>query len=332
VPHGRLLFVRRPDRRGRPELVAFTAASRPGQTSVTTTEFEAYEDLRGLDLLAGTPVEHPIFLVCTHGKHDPCCARFGRPLYEALRDELAPDWVWQVSHIGGDRFAGNLVCLPEGLYYGRVDRETAGPVLDEHLARRILIPSYRGRSIYTFAVQAAERVVRERTGLVGIDDLTLRGVVRRNASTRVTFAAGAETHELVVDEERGDLTRLTCSSVSLERPPRLSSDQPDPQQALAHEAPDEHEPALLIEPPREVGGREGPVDPEHVLELGGDPRREAQLLSFEGEPRLAVVDFEVGDDGFPALELVPESRSLSARSWSNTSPRIVLRPSTNERR
>jgi hypothetical protein len=221
VPHGRLLFVRRPDRRGRPELVAFTAASKPDEIAVTRTEFADYEDLRGLDLLAGTAVEHPLFLVCTHGKHDPCCARLGRSLYEALRDELAPDWVWQVSHIGGDRFAGNLVCLPEGLYYGRVDRETAGSVLDEHLARRILIPSYRGRSIYTFAVQAAERVLRELTGLVGIDDLTLREVVRRNASTRVTFAAGAETHELRVDEERGDLTRLTCSSESLERPPRF---------------------------------------------------------------------------------------------------------------
>jgi hypothetical protein len=221
VPHGRLLFVRRPDRRGLPELVAYTAASRPDELAVTRTEFEAYEDLRALDLLAGTVVEHPLFLVCTHGKHDPCCARFGRPLYEALRDELAPDWVWQVSHIGGDRFAGNLVCLPEGLYYGRVDRETAGPVLDEHLARRILIPSYRGRSIYTFAVQAAERAVRERTGLAGIDDLTLREVVQRNASTLVAFAAGAETHELRVDEERGDLTRLTCGSESLERPPRF---------------------------------------------------------------------------------------------------------------
>jgi hypothetical protein len=221
VPHGRLLFVRRPDRRRRPELVAFTAASRPDETAVTRTEFEAYEDLRGLDLLAGTAVEHPLFLVCTHGKHDPCCARFGRPLYEALRDELAPDWVWQVSHIGGDRFAGNLVCLPEGLYYGRVDRETAGPVLDEHLARRILIPSYRGRSIYTFAVQAAERALREQTGLVGIDDLVPHRVERENGSTRVTFAAGAVTHELRVHEERGDLTRLTCNSESLARPPRF---------------------------------------------------------------------------------------------------------------
>jgi len=221
VPHGRLLFVRRPDRRGRPELVAFTAASRPGATAVTKTELEAYDDLRGLDLLDGKPAGHPLLLVCTHGKHDPCCVRYGRPLYEALRDELEPDWVWQVSHIGGDRFAGNLVCLPEGLYYGRVDRETAGSVLDEHLARRIQMASYRGRSIYSFAVQAAERAVREQTGLVGIDDLVLRRVERANGSTRVTFAVDGETHEVRVDRVPGDLTRLTCSSESLERPPRF---------------------------------------------------------------------------------------------------------------
>ena len=221
VPHGRLLFVRRPDRRGRPELVAFTAASKPGQTAVTRTVFEAYDDLRGLDLRAGTAVDHPLFLVCTHGKHDPCCARYGRPLYEALRDELEPDWVWQVSHIGGDRFAGNLVCLPEGLYYGRVDRETAGVVLDEHLARRILLTSYRGRSIYTFPVQAAERALRERAGLVGIEDVALQRVEREHGTTRVTFAAGGETQVLRVDEEPGDLTRLTCGSESLERPPRF---------------------------------------------------------------------------------------------------------------
>ena len=221
VPHGRLLFVRRPDRRGAPTLVAFTAASRSEQTAVTRTEFEAYDDLRGLELQDGTPVEHPLFLVCTHGKHDPCCARHGRPLYEALRDELDPDWVWQVSHIGGDRFAGNLVCLPEGLYYGRVDREAAGPLLDEHLARRILLPNYRGRSTYTFAVQAAERAVRERTGLIGIDELDLQRVERGDDSTRVVFAAGGATHDLRVRSEPGDLSRLTCSSETLERPPRF---------------------------------------------------------------------------------------------------------------
>ena len=218
--HGRLLFIRRPDRRGNPELVAFAAASRPGETKVTRTEFEAYEDLRGIDLLSGEPADHPLFLVCTHGKHDPCCARYGRTLYEALRDELDADWAWQVSHIGGDRFAGNLVCLPEGVYYGRVDRTTAGAILDEHLAGRVALDNYRGRSIHSFAVQAAERFVRERSGFVGIEDVALEGVERSNGSSYMTFAAGGERHRVRVDEQAGDLIQLTCSSESLERPLR----------------------------------------------------------------------------------------------------------------
>ena len=220
VRHGRLLFVRRPDRRGHPSLVAFAAASRPGETVLTRTEFEAYEDLRGVDLTSGSRVEHPLFLVCTHGKHDPCCARYGRPLYEALRDELDPEWAWQVSHIGGDRFAGNLVCLPGGIYYGRVDRAAAGSVLDEHLAGRILLDHYRGRSIYTFQVQAAERWVREQIGLTGIDDLSLLEVERHDAECTVVFEAGGETHRVRVETRPGDLTLLTCDSETPKRPPR----------------------------------------------------------------------------------------------------------------
>jgi hypothetical protein len=220
VPHGRLLFIRRPDRRRRPELVAFAASSRRGEESLRRFEFEAYEDLRGIDLRAGSLAAQPLFLICTHGKHDPCCARHGRPLYEALRDELDPDWAWQVTHIGGDRFAGNLVCLPEGLYYGRVDRDTAGNVLDEHFAGRVLLDHYRGRSIYTFPVQAAERSIREATGLTGIDDLSLEKVERGNGSCDITFAAAGRLHTIHVKEEPGDLTLLTCSSEAPKRPRR----------------------------------------------------------------------------------------------------------------
>jgi hypothetical protein len=221
VPHARLLFVRRPDRRGTPRLLAFTAASRPGETRVTRTEFETYEDLRGVELRAGVGVDHPLFLVCTHGKHDPCCARYGRPLYEALRDELEPEWAWQSSHIGGDRFAGNLVCLPEGLYYGRVDRDDAGSVLDEHLERRILLDHYRGRSIYTFPVQAAERWLREQHELTGIDDLALAHVERSEDAIHAVFALGGETHRVHVEGQSGDLTLLTCHSETPKRPPRF---------------------------------------------------------------------------------------------------------------
>jgi hypothetical protein len=217
----RLLFVRRPDRRRREGLVAYLADSREGREVLTRIELESHEDLRALDLFdpqAGAPVPHPLFLVCTHGKHDPCCARYGRPLYDALRDELDPDWLWQTTHVGGDRFAGNLVCLPEGLYYGRAEGAAAPAILDEHLAGRILLDFYRGRSIYPFAVQAAEREVRQETGLTGIGDLVLRSAERADEKWNVVFEAGGDQHAVEVEPELGDFTYLTCNAPAVQRP------------------------------------------------------------------------------------------------------------------
>src|SRR6266508_2609172 len=157
-PRTKLLFVRRTERGG----------------TLFHAEVEGYEDLLGLDLTGpGEPLTHPLLLVCTHGKHDRCCARYGRPLYHALTEQADEDWVWQSSHVGGDRFAGNAVFLPDGLYFGRVGPGEAWPVLDEYLAGRIHLELYRGRSCYSFAEQTAERAVREATGLRGIDDLEL---------------------------------------------------------------------------------------------------------------------------------------------------------------
>jgi hypothetical protein len=218
---GRLLFVRRPDRRGREGLAAYVADSREGREALWRFELESHEDLRGLDLLdreAGEAVGNPLFLVCTHGKHDPCCARYGRPLYEALRDELDPDWLWQTTHVGGDRFAGNLVCLPEGLYYGRAEGAAALAILDEHLAGRILLDFYRGRSVYPFAVQAAEREVRQATGLTGIRDIVLRSAEQVGERWSVIFDAGGDQHQLEVEPELGDFTYLTCNAPAVQRP------------------------------------------------------------------------------------------------------------------
>ena len=220
VPHGRLLFLRRPNRRQRPGLVAFWAHSREGEEEIRRIDLESHEDLRGVDLrAAGERVEHPLFLICTHGKHDRCCARFGRPLYEALRDELDDDWVWQSTHVGGDRFAGNLVCLPEGLYFGRVDRGPAVHILDRYLAREVAPELYRGRSCHTFPVQAAERAIRLESGLLGIGDLRLVGVQHGHDFWRVAFATrDGVTYEADVSAELGELTFLTCSSDTLKRP------------------------------------------------------------------------------------------------------------------
>jgi hypothetical protein len=220
--HTRLLFIRRPDRRGRPELRAYAATSRQGQESLRCAAFEAYDDLRELDLAtAGEPSDQPLFLVCTHGKHDPCCARRGRPLFEALAEQLEEESVWQCTHVGGDRFAGNLVCLPHGIYYGRVARDDAVGVLDAHLEGWIAMGRYRGRSSHPFAAQAAERDVREATGLRGFDEVRLLSADVDGDCVRAVFEdLTGRSHARTVRVELGPEELLTCNADELRRPRR----------------------------------------------------------------------------------------------------------------
>ena len=54
-------------------------------------------------------------------------------------------------------------------------------------------------------------------------------------------------------------------------------------------------------------------------------------MPLEGEPRLAVVDVEVGDDGLPALELglrieILERTKLVERVTANRPPALDERP------
>lgn len=83
-----------------------------------------------LDELTQIPVEQlsshlqevtqPNYFVCTNGRRDVCCARFGLPVYRALRERVG-ERAWQVSHVGGHRFAPNVLVLPDAALYGRVD-------------------------------------------------------------------------------------------------------------------------------------------------------------------------------------------------------------------
>jgi hypothetical protein len=229
LANARLLFVRRPDRRGTDSHRVFVARSTEEDSRVHRLEIGRYEELLDLDAraalageAAGPRLEHPLLVVCTHGKRDRCCAKFGRPLYDELREEADPEWVWQSTHVGGDRFAGNLVCLPEGLYFGRVGRSDVWSLLDEYLAGRIELAHYRGRSCHPFAVQAAERRVREETGAAGIRDVRLVTAERPSPDRwNVAFehASARERHELeVVRTIAEHATYLTCSSPLPSRP------------------------------------------------------------------------------------------------------------------
>jgi hypothetical protein len=229
VSRARLLFVRRPDRRSQDGLALFYGRTSEREPWFRSVELDAYEDLLALDLeaaferpSAGEPLDHPLLVVCTHGKRDPCCARYGRPLYEGLREAADAGWVWQSTHVGGDRFAGNLVCLPEGVYYGRVSRLDALAVLEEHLAGRIEVAHYRGRCCYSFPVQAAELEVRRRTGILGIADVHVEGIEGLGEGRwRVRVVAAGTRYEVEVAAEHGDLTLLTCSSPTAKSPRRF---------------------------------------------------------------------------------------------------------------
>jgi hypothetical protein len=219
LPHARILFVRRSERRSKDGLAAYIARSTPSERELRCVELERHDDLIGLDLAtAGEPVDHPLFLVCTHGKHDRCCAKFGRPLYDAVREQVEDSWVWQSSHVGGDRFAGNLVVLADGAYYGRVEPADAWPVVEAALDGRVHLPLYRGRSCYGFAAQAAEIAVREASSELGVEAVRVRSIVSAGAGWRADVEAAGTAYEVDVHIEEGAPTHLTCSTRRLSRP------------------------------------------------------------------------------------------------------------------
>lgn len=230
--HARLLFVKRPERRSQGRRMLFLGSSRAGEESLYALEFDHHDDLLEYDFATalleggtpGVPVDHPLFIVCTHGKRDRCCAKYGRPLYDSLKGKVDPAWVWQSTHVGGDRFAGNVVVLPEGLYYGRVDDEDLDPVLDSYRDRRIHLDRYRGRSIHTFVVQAAERALREQEGLTGIDEVELVRVERLGESWRVSLRAGGALRKVDVESEAAEEpVYLTCASLTPQHPRRFTA-------------------------------------------------------------------------------------------------------------
>jgi hypothetical protein len=227
APNTRILFVRRTERRAHDGLCAFVAVTTQEERSLRRLELDRYDELLDLDLAtAGEPVAHPLLLVCTHGKHDRCCAVYGRPLYDAVREQVDEGWVWQSTHVGGDRFAGNLVVLPDGVYYGRVEPSEVWPVLESALAGDVYLPRYRGRSCHSFPVQAAELAVREATGLLGVGDVRFVGGAATETGWRVRMAADGAEHLLHVRREEGEPTHLTCSAVELRRPKRFVAESP----------------------------------------------------------------------------------------------------------
>jgi hypothetical protein len=229
APLTKVLLIRRPHRSGttpttlRTLLVASSSATTGGWVrSRTLADSREVVDLADTLAAAATdgaapPSWHaedgPLLLVCTHGRHDTCCAELGRPLAAAVAT-AEPQRTWEVSHVGGDRFAGNVVVLPTGLYLGRVPPALAADVVAMLQAGRIPVPYLRGRSTYGVATQAAEVFVRRELGVAGSDELRLARHDVAGDRTTATFAR--PDGSLVVATVRGTHAttpwRLTCNA------------------------------------------------------------------------------------------------------------------------
>ena len=103
----------------------------------------------------------PFFVVCTNGKKDKCCAKFGFPVFKFIENHDKAIPVFESTHVGGDRFAANAVCLPQGIYYGRVMVEDVDAILEATDRQQVHYPNYRGLCTRSFLYQSVECYLRE---------------------------------------------------------------------------------------------------------------------------------------------------------------------------
>jgi hypothetical protein len=177
--HLRLLLIRRPGRGASQPYGCYVAHTSRADRWMEWRRLQDPAELLALDMAKvvagerpgfGGPADGPVYLVCTNGRHDQCCATYGRPLALALAARFG-ELIWESSHVGGDRFAANLVCLPDGHYFGRVGPGEAERVVDRHRRGLLDLDHYRGRCTDPPMVQAAEWFARRRSGLLGVGEL-----------------------------------------------------------------------------------------------------------------------------------------------------------------
>jgi hypothetical protein len=225
--HVRPLLIRRsPGANASNGVACFAVRSGPGTPWIETTALAEIGEALDLDLDAlGEGVrprlashDRPLFLVCTHGRRDVCCAERGRPLAIALSGEY-PDETWESSHIGGDRFAGNLLAFPHGLYFGHVRPEEAAGVTAAYLEGRVALDHFRGRSCFPRVVQAAEIAVRQREGLDGVDEVMFEHVERFVDLVTAAFSTPAGRRIVKLAVKTSEPHFLTCQSTREETSP-----------------------------------------------------------------------------------------------------------------
>jgi len=217
----RVVLIRRPGRApaGGGRRWAYVD-SRPGREGVWWRGYAEHPELLHVRLdepPAGAGPAGAAYLVCAHGNHDACCAIRGRRVAAALA-AIRPEDTWECSHVGGDRFAANVVVLPHGLYYGHVPADAAARLVRAHEQGRVVPELLRGRSSLPAPVQAAQHYARLELGEDRLDALApvhLERLAGQRWRVTLTATPGPVTVTVVAGQMQAPV-RLTCSSRQLE--------------------------------------------------------------------------------------------------------------------
>jgi len=202
LPASRVLLTRKKSSKPGSTPSLILADGRDGRAMLYEIHLDSYIDLLGVDIpaiftgsaKAPAAIEKDfIFLVCTNGKRDACCSKWGLPLFDSLTKRYS-DFVRQTSHVGGHRFAPNLICLPHGIYYGRVPLVKAYWIADRYVGSQLTLDYYRGRAAYPAPVQAAERFLRLETGEHGIGAYSLEAFSSRAEDQWEVSFLGTQDH------------------------------------------------------------------------------------------------------------------------------------------
>lgn len=168
----------------------------------------AYQEFHELDVVAllghddsepppaveATAIEAAHYFVCMNGKRDICCARFGRPIYQQLREAVG-ERVWQISHVGGHRFAPNVLALPQGGMYGRLSEDRLAEFVRLIESGALDFGHLRGRSWFPPLVQAAEAFAE-------VQGLQLQSINGDESAAEVIFQAVNEGSTALAVEVR----------------------------------------------------------------------------------------------------------------------------------
>lgn len=151
----RVQLIRRHRGDSGPGVRVFRAVATGAGFRVTTGVADSLEAVPSLDLAALAPYTGPLWLVCTNGRRDLCCAALGRPVAAALAARW-PEETWETTHLGGHRFSGTLLALPSGHTLGRLDPTNAVTACLELERGGVPVGLSRGRAGQPAADQVRE--------------------------------------------------------------------------------------------------------------------------------------------------------------------------------